>query len=176
MTLPPAYAWLASEPGPKMILEALKLYGVHEAPGSVNDPVIMGWAAEMGLSSVYSSDAIPWCGLFMAIVAKRAGKQPPLQPLWALNWGVFGNAVPDYPKLGDVLIFKRDGGGHVAMYVGEDADHYHVLGGNQGDAVSISRIAKDRLYKSRRPVYSAEPDNVRVIHLAALGAASRNEA
>lgn len=176
MTLPAAYLWLAHETGPKMVIEGLKLYGVHEAPGSVNNPKIMEWAEEVGLTSTYSSDAVPWCGLYMAVVAKRAGKVPPEHPLWALNWAQFGKAVPDFPKLGDVLTFKRQGGGHVALYIAEDPTHFHVLGGNQGDQVSITRIAKDRLYKARRPEYLSEPDNVRVVHLAAAGAVSSNEA
>jgi len=39
----------------------------------------------------------------------------------------------------------------VGFYVGEDATHLHVLGGNQGDAVSITRIPKDRLSEMRWP-------------------------
>jgi hypothetical protein len=38
----------------------------------------------------------------------------------------------------------RSGGGHVAFAVGEDATHFHVLGGNQGARVSIMRIEKAR--------------------------------
>ena len=52
MTLP-HYAWLANEPARKMLLEALKLHGVHEAPGSANDATIMGWAAECGLTVLH---------------------------------------------------------------------------------------------------------------------------
>ncbi len=36
--LPSRYAWLAREPGPKMIVEALKLYATMEKPGSTNNP------------------------------------------------------------------------------------------------------------------------------------------
>ena len=50
-----------------------------------------------------------------------------------------------------MLVFERDGGGHVGFYVGEDGTHYHVLGGNQDDAVSIAKIAKSRLVASRWP-------------------------
>jgi len=35
--------------------------------------------------------------------------------------------------------------GHVGFYAGEDATHYHVLGGNQSDSISITRIRKTRL-------------------------------
>jgi uncharacterized protein (TIGR02594 family) len=175
--LPSRYAWLAREPGPKMIVEALKLFGTMEKPGSANNPTIVAWAREVGgeVADVYKADSIPWCGLFMAVVAKRAGKEPPKHPLWALSWSAFG-AKTDMPALGDVLVFTRSGGGHVGLYVGEDASAYHVLGGNQSDSVCITRIAKARLYAARRPLYRVEPANVRPIRLEATGALSLNEA
>jgi cell wall-associated NlpC family hydrolase len=78
--------------------------------------------------------------------------------------------------LGDVLTFKREGGGHVGIYIGEDTTHFHVLGGNQGNAVSVSRIAKTRLFKARRtPWKIAQPSNVRKIILEGKGNVSTNE-
>jgi uncharacterized protein (TIGR02594 family) len=175
--LPSRYAWLAREPGPKMIVEALKLYGTMEKPGTADNPIIIGWAKEVGgeVADVYRADSIPWCGLFMAVVAKRAGKEPPKHPLWALSWSAFGAKAPA-PALGDVLVFTRGGGGHVGLYVGEDASAFHALGGNQSDRVCIARIAKARLYAARRPLYRIQPANVRPIHLEATGAPSLNEA
>ncbi|APF36710.1 hypothetical protein BOQ54_04715 [Chelatococcus daeguensis] len=175
--LPSRYAWLAREPGPKMIVEALKLFGTMEKPGAANNPTIVAWAKEVGgeVADVYKADSIPWCGLFMAVVAKRAGKELPKHPLWALSWSAFGAKAPA-PALGDVLVFTRSGGGHVGLYVGEDASAFHVLGGNQSDRVCITRIAKARLYAARRPLYRVEPANVRPIHLEATGALSLNEA
>lgn len=174
--LPARYAWLDKEPGPKMLKEALALYGTLEAPGAKDNPVILAWAREAGLGKSYSHDSIPWCGLFMAVVAKRAGKPVVDSPLWALSWADFGKPVHQ-PMLGDVLTFKRNGGGgHVALYVGEDAGAYHCLGGNQSDSVCITRIAKARLYRARRPSYSAKPANVRKVMLAASGQLSTNEA
>ena len=175
--LPSRYAWLAREPGPKMIVEALKLFGTMEKPGAANNPTIVAWAKEVGgeVADVYKADSIPWCGLFMAVVARRAGKEIPKHPLWALSWSAFG-ARTDAPALGDVLVFTRNGGGHVGLYVGEDAGAFHVLGGNQSDRVCITRIAKARLYAARRPLYRIQPANVRPIHLEATGALSLNEA
>ena len=175
--LPERYAWLAREPGPKMIVEALKLFGALEAAGSANNPTIVAWAKEVGgeVADVYKADSIPWCGLFVAVVAKRAGKELPQHPLWALSWSAFGAKTPA-PALGDVLVFARNGGGHVGLYIGEDAGAFHVLGGNQSDRVSITRVAKSRLYAARRPLYRVQPANVRPIHLEASGALSLNEA
>jgi len=174
--LPKQYKFLATEPGPRMLLEALKLYGVKETPGSANNPIIMGWAKETQVKG-YSGDIVPWCGLFMAVVAQRAGWKDhvPATPLWAQSWNTFGNKVTT-PGLGDILVFKRPGGGHVGVYVGEDKSAYHVLGGNQKNAVNIIRIEKKRCIGIRRPKWRvSQPANVRQIFLNASGPISKNE-
>lgn len=168
------YNWLLDEPGPKMIVEALKLYGTKEFPGDGDNPQILSWAEELGLSRVYSADEVAWCGLFMAIVAARGDKIPPVDPLWARNWLHFGYPV-DMACLGDVLVFRRGTGGHVTLYIGEDQLCYHCLGGNQSDEVNITRIAQARLLGIRRPNYHVQPANVRRIILSPLGLVSQNE-
>lgn len=175
MTIPATYAWLANEPGPKMLVEAIKLHGTVETPGAKDNPVILGWAKEVGLERAYSHDSIPWCGLFLAVVAARAGKRLPHNPLWALNWARWGEDGGQ-PELGDVLVFTRAGGGHVGIYVGEDAAHYHVLGGNQHDMVCFTRLAKERLYACRAYYAVGRPANVRPIVLTSIGTISTNEA
>jgi cell wall-associated NlpC family hydrolase len=78
--------------------------------------------------------------------------------------------------LGDILTFKRNGGGHVGIYAGEDATHYHVLGGNQNNSVSVTRIAKSRLHQARRTAWKvAQPANVRKVFLEAKGTITTNE-
>lgn len=174
LPLPPTYAWLEREPGPKMLLEALKLYGVVEAAGAADSPTIMAWAKETGVHG-YSADSVPWCGLFLSIVALRAGKPVPAKPLWALNWSRWGEDGGQ-PELGDVLVFVRPGGGHVALYVGEDRNAYHVIGGNQSNAVTVARVAKQRLKACRQFFAKGKPPNVRPVVLQPDGAISRNEA
>lgn len=183
MNLPLQYQWLLREPGPKMLLQALGLYGTLEKAGTGDNPTILAWAKEVGLEKTYSHDSIPWCGLFMAVVATRAGKEVVDTPLWALAWADFGEPVPvgpegkPTPMLGDVLTYKREGGGHVNLYIGEDSDAYHGIGGNQSDMVNITRIHKSRLYRARRPIYSVgQPPNVRRVRLVASGTLSQNEA
>jgi len=179
--LPPPYAWLDTVgPLPRLVAEGLKLLGVHEAAGAADNPVIMGWAREVGLASAYSGDDVPWCGLFMAVVAKRAGKPVPADPLWALNWLKFGAPV-GAPALGDVLVFQRKlpGGGmagHVGICIGEDATAFHVLGGNQSDAVTISRVERSRLRGARRLYAIGAPSSARPYRLAGAGALSTSEA
>lgn len=170
-----SYDWLKSEIAPRILVSAVKQFGVKEIVGRAHNPVIMGWAKELGLDKVYTEDEIPWCGLFIAHCAHTAGTQVVDRPLWALNWAKYGNKV-DVPMLGDILTFKRNGGGHVGIYVGEDATYYHVLGGNQNNSVSVSRIAKSRLHQARRTAWKvAQPANVRQVILAAKGTITTNE-
>lgn len=164
MNIPNQYKWILDEPGPKMIKEFIKIHGVYEAPGKVDNPVILSWAKECGIKN-YQHDETPWCGLAMAIIAKRAGKEYNFDPLWALNWAKFGVKVTDGAMLGDVLVFKRKNGGHVGLYIGEDDQCYHVGGGNQSDQTNIIRKEKSRLYAVRRPLYKVQPANVRKILL-----------
>lgn len=169
MRLPETYRWLEVEPGPRMLREALALYGTKERAGSANNPEILRWAEETGQASVYNADSMPWCGLFVAVCAKRAEWEPVRNPLWALNW-VRWEAKAPWAGLGDVLVFVRDGGGHVGLYVGEDSEAFHVLGGNQGDSVSIVRIAKKRLVGVRRPKWRvAQPEGVKRVQVSATG-------
>lgn len=191
MALPSAYAWLAREPGPRMLSEALKLYGTLEKPGAADNPVILAWADEIAAitkrpydrwaADFYADDSIPWCGVFAAICAARSAQGrperfPPNKYLSALAWADWGVSVPkSEAMLGDILVFVRKGGGHVAIYVGEDDTAFHILGGNQSDKVSIVRKAKNQLVAVRRPPYMAQPANVRKVFLSAKGALSTNE-
>jgi uncharacterized protein (TIGR02594 family) len=171
-----SYAWLKKETAPKILVEAVKHIGTKEIVGKQHNPTILSWAKALGLDKVYTNDEIPWCGLFVAYCAHAAGLDVVKHPLWALNWNKYGN-VAKVAMLGDVLTFTRNGGGHVGIYVGEDATHYHVLGGNQNNSVSVSRIAKDRLSQARRTAWKvAQPASVRVVHLEAKGVITTNEA
>lgn len=180
MPLPKRYAWLNDEPGPIMLKIALGLYGTAEVPGPGDNPSILEWAKQTGLDKIYKDDATAWCGLFMAYVSLQARWPLPVNPLGARNWLTWGVKAPK-PMLGDVLVFWRNNikgfQGHVGIYVGQDETHYHVLGGNQADTVSIKRIAKGRLLQARRPKWLiAQPKNVRVVHLEATGPVTSNEA
>lgn len=170
-----AYNWLKNELSPKILVEAVKLIGTKEIVGKQHNPVILNWAKELNLSKIYTEDEIPWCGLFIAYCAYKAGVQVVDRPLWALNWAKYGTKVEE-PMLGDILTFKRNGGGHVGIYVGEDSNYYHVLGGNQNNSVNVTRIAKSRLHQARRTAWRiAQPANVRKVFLAAKGIITTNE-
>jgi uncharacterized protein (TIGR02594 family) len=122
---------------------------------------------------------IPWCGAFVATCFRqwRSDIVLPDNPLGARNWGSFGSACS--PVFGSVLTFWRGSKsgwqGHVGFYHGEDATHFHVLGGNQSDAVTVSRVSKSRFLNARWP--TGEPMTGQRVYLSAAGApVTTNEA
>jgi uncharacterized protein (TIGR02594 family) len=176
--LPILYGWLAAEPGPAMLVEALRHYGELEHKGKGSNVDIMAWAKEVGVNEWYTSDDIPWCGLFVAVVTQRC-KYPHPRPhlvLAAAEWAQYGNPVNGPACLWDILVFKRPGGGHVGFCVGANDKAYLVYGGNQSDAVGFAWIDKTRLVAKRRPAYRVgTPANVREIKLTLTGNFSTNE-
>lgn len=159
--IPQAYRDLLRPDLPRLLKAAVDDYGVTEQPGPGSNDLLLEWARDLGIKS-YRSDDIPWCGLAVAHWCQVAGRGIPEQPLWALAWRHWGQPVTDSPALGDVLVWARNGGGHVGLYVGHDDTHFHCLGGNQGDAVNIRRFPRAktgalRFVAARRPLYNQRP-------------------
>lgn len=178
--IPAQYKWVLDETAPKMIVESVKFIGIHEVPGAGNNPIIMEWAEKLGVKDKYEADSMAWCALDFGMVIINSGKHLPLTGwdiLRALSYVKFGMQVnKEDAMFGDTMILKRPEGGHVGLYIGEDDDAYHILGGNQSDAHGFTRIAKARLFAVRRPYYNSQPPQVRKIYLSKTGAISSNEA
>jgi uncharacterized protein (TIGR02594 family) len=154
LSAPPGAAPAPSRPPLVWLAEARHLLGLKEGPGALDNPTILQWAEDIG-QRIYTSDDLPWCGLFVAhCIASTLPDEPlPANPLGARAWGSFGHSIT--PTRGAVMVFWRkslqSGLGHVGFYVGEDAGAYCILGGNQSDSVSLAWIAKDRLVTARWP-------------------------
>lgn len=135
------------------LIEAARHIGLKEGAGTANNQIILNWAAD--LDADFHQDETPWCGLFVGHCMGSAlpDDSLPNNLLGARNWLNYG--MPASPQLGSVLVFwrgKRDGWqGHVGFYWAEETNHFHVLGGNQSDKVSVTRISKDRLLGARWP-------------------------
>lgn len=64
----------------------------------------------------------------------------------------------------DVVVFSRDGGGHVGFVVGQHQNgDLMVLGGNQSDAINIRAFSRSRVTGYRWPVN--EPRDSRMLPL-----------
>jgi uncharacterized protein (TIGR02594 family) len=125
--------------------------GTTETPGSKDNPFIVEMAHEIvrrfpdlqGTVAWYNHDSIPWCGLGVGYCYAINGIKPAKQMLSALAWATWGVALKA-PTSGALLVYSRQGGGHVTFYESEDADFYYCRGGNQSDQVNVARIAKTR--------------------------------
>lgn len=136
------------------ILSAARAYvGTQEWPGAQHNPVIVEFAAAAGAAWV-QDDETPWCASFVGAVLAQVGlpNTGKLNARSYLDWGDRVQ-VPD-AQPGDIVVFwrgARDGWqGHVGFLVGWDGDNPIVLGGNQGDAVSIKPYPRNRLLQVRR--------------------------
>lgn len=155
---------------------AKSLIGTKETPGPASNPKIIAWAKEVGgyIGKAYTADEIPWCGLFVAYCFEHNNIAVGQDSLGALNWAAWGTGISKGVP-GAVMVFIRPGGGHVGFYISEDADAYHILGGNQSDSVSITRVAKNRLKAIRWPKGQPAPTQGPVF-AKFTGALSSNEA
>lgn len=166
-------------PLPVWYAEAQRLQGLRETPGPASNATILAWARALGgfAAQFYRADSTPWCGLFAAhcVGATLPGEPLPANPLSALAWAEFGILLPA-SRICAICVFRRQGGGHVGFYAGEDAEAFHVLGGNQRDRVSIARVAKARLEAIRWPATAPAPAPGGARVLVARGALSADEA
>ncbi|QYY33781.1 TIGR02594 family protein (plasmid) [Cupriavidus pinatubonensis] len=142
---------------------AFDLIGTRQKPGHGSNEAIIGWTTPLGILN-YNDDDIPWCGLFVAhcIGSQLPEEALPNAPLLARAWRKFGREIT--AQLGAVMVFWRNSPtgtlGHVGFYWAEDDEAFHILGGNQSDAVSVTRIAKQRLICARWPSTGLKPMSV----------------
>jgi uncharacterized protein (TIGR02594 family) len=98
-------------------------------------------------------DETPWCAAFVGWCLERAGV-PGTGKANARSYLDWGGPLMK-PRPGCIVVFSRGGNqaqGHVGFALREMAGRIDVLGGNQGDAVSIQRYPRDRLLGWRWPV------------------------
>jgi len=158
---------------PRWLTIAASHIGTREIAGPKHNAKIIGWLQR--LKSWITTDEIPWCGTFCAAVMQESGLPYPKEFPRAKAWADYGaNLRSTHVAPGAILVFSREGGGHVGFYVGEDATAYHVLGGNQSNSVNITRILKNRCIAIRWP--RGEPVIGGPVRMAANGTVSRNEA
>lgn len=126
------------------LAEARKYIGVAEIPGKKNNPVILNWLIE--LKAWWKEEDTPWCGSYCAYCLKKSGRPIPKHWYRALAYADYGAKLSG-PAYGCLAVMARKGGGHVGFVVGEVAKggDLLILGGNQGDKVSIARFPRSRI-------------------------------
>lgn len=142
---------------------ARRYLGTKEIPGAKSNPVILQWITRFRgwVRSFYTSDDIPWCALFVGACLSEAGVSH-TNSLAARSYETYGIALTQ-PSLGCIMVFTRNGGGHVGFYLGERTDAYRILGGNQSDAVTETWVSKARHTATRWPAEWGLPVTGRIL-------------
>ncbi len=140
---------------------ASRFVGLKEVGGTVSEPQIL---AMLRLDQRWpEGDEVPWCSAFVNYVCWLL-RLPRSKNLRARSWLCLGWPVPiGCADVGfDVVVLTRGGGfeqpgpdvidapGHVGFYGGLDGDTVAVLGGNQSNAVNLSRYPVNRILGIRR--------------------------
>lgn len=136
---------------------AERFLGLREMPGPDHHPFIV-WAHSL-CDIPDSTDEVPWCSSWLNAIAWILDLPRP-NSARARSWLRVGGELPlPAVKRGDVVILKRgtddgpeviDAPGHVGLFSRAESGCVHLLGGNQGDAVTISPFPVNRVIGIRR--------------------------
>ena len=112
---------------PSWVTEARRHLGGGDVPRAKDSPRIPSWLHK--LRAWWNDDETPWCGVFVAACMDTVGTPPPKYWMRAKAWADWGSRL-SAPVPGCVVVFERQGGGHVGFVVGRTAKgHLIVLGG-----------------------------------------------
>lgn len=134
---------------PKWLSEARKYIGTREIKGGQHNAKILGWWKAIKRGGI-KDDETPWCAAFVGACLEVTGiRSTRFESAKSyLDWGL----KLDIPTPGCIVVFSREGGGHVGFVVGKDIENnLLVLGGNQGDEVNIRAFKGDRVAGYRWP-------------------------
>ena len=139
---------------------ASRFLGLSEVVGAVHNPQIM---AMLRLDASWpQADEVPWCSAFVNYIAWLL-ELPRSKSLRARSWLNVGRVIDfaDCQIDSDIIILKRGGEnqpgpeviaapGHVGFYAGMANGKVQILGGNQGNQVSIAPYPIERILGIRR--------------------------
>jgi uncharacterized protein (TIGR02594 family) len=145
------------ETEPLWLKNARHLVGLKEIVGSRHEAKVLEFFAEAGHPEIHN-DETAWCDAFVNAMLRRAGYAG-TGSLAARSFLTWGETLKT-PKPGCIAVFKRGNSaweGHVAFFLRDLGDHIEVLGGNQGNSVSVARQPKSSLLGYRWPVVVSAP-------------------
>lgn len=129
---------------------------VKEVPGDLDHPLIQWWLSLCGFD-LQVHDEVAWCSAAVNGVAWDCNL-PRSRSAAARSWLGQGKTISlaEAKQGNDVVIFWRgspqSATGHVALFseLSADGKQVHVLGGNQGDCISLAWYPVDRVVGVRR--------------------------
>jgi len=161
---------------PRWLAEARKHVGLTEIVGRKHNPAILRWWTL--IRAPFTDDETPWCAGYVGGVLESVGIRSTRSAM-ARSYERWG--VPVNPRVGAIVTFwrgsPRGGSGHVGFVVGKDKyGNLMVLGGNQGNAVSIKPFSASRVTSYRWPAGEQLLDLKSIPLVASDGRVSTNEA
>jgi len=135
---------------PRWLRVAWAELGVTEMPGPQHTRRILDYADAVDLR--VTSDETPWCSCFVNWVMREAGYAR-TRSAPAVSWLRYGTEAHDAEQRGAIVVLnRRDAapdpatgsptGNHVGFLLEATPQFVTVLGGNQGNAVKVSRFAR----------------------------------
>lgn len=124
--------------------------GVREIPGEQDNPRIVEYQQATSLRA--TDDETPWCASFVNWCLQQAGIAG-TNSAAARSFLQWGREIPQ-PVEGCIVVLKRGNSswqGHVGFYVGAIGDRVNLVGGNQGNAVSIKGFKRSDVLGYRMP-------------------------
>lgn len=137
--------------------------GVAELADPLENPDILGYLSTAAPDPAWAeSDETDWCSAFVNWCFEGSGIAG-TRSLAAKSWLGFGDGI-GAPRRGCVVVFDRPPepyNGHVAFYIGQAYGKHGgsiaVLGGNQGDTISIAPYARSNFRSYRWPSQADYP-------------------
>ncbi|AWN35770.1 TIGR02594 family protein [Methylobacterium radiodurans] len=125
--------------------------GTVEGIGKANNPKVIAYFKDAGFAGV-KDDATAWCAVFVNAMLERAGRRGS-RSLAARSFEGWGVGLTE-PALGCIATKKRGNSswqGHTGFVVGANKDQIFLLGGNQGDKVSVAAFKRSEFTAFRWP-------------------------
>ena len=133
---------------PGWVRAALGEIGVREIHGSKHNPRVITYMNATKWGKWVHDDETPWCAGFIGWCMVQAGlpEMIPDYSLGAKSW-LHAGVSAHKPVFGAIAVKSRKGGGHVGIVVGQSrgGKWLYILGGNQGDEVSVRKY-RTRLF------------------------------
>ncbi|MBB4185627.1 uncharacterized protein (TIGR02594 family) [Sinorhizobium terangae] len=124
-----------------MLAQAQQFTGLHEVKNNRR------LRAALGINPART----PWCGHFMGMVARRAGREPPKAYSFASSWLHFGAPVRlAFARPGDVIVVRTGRGYHVGILSALSKSTAQLIGGNQSGRVQLSQFSRRQVVAVRR--------------------------
>lgn len=127
----------------------LSTLGEREVTGPKSNPTILAWIRAR-LPWAKDDSTTAWCGLWLAAMCQHAQLPIPEKAWKAAAWKDWGHVRAPIAALpGDVAILTRPGGHHVGAVLKVTRHQIWLLGGNQGNAVSVRSYPFSRVQSVR---------------------------